>query len=293
MRSSSPPSTYENARTRGQHAPRFSLLLKGGLGGLALLISGLIISPPAAAFQTDKADRYQRCIAQISYNAKAAMEAALAWRTESDDAPARHCLALALFAMGHAKEAALEFEKVATMRGTHDDNLRADILDQAGNAWIVAGDGARALADLEAAIELANLAQLPARTKALYQLDRARALMLLGQNTKARSALDSSIAQKPTPVAYTLRARIKREARDFSAASADIRWALKLDKDYAEAYFERGKMRLQQADSAAARDDFLQAALLSEADSPLQRAAQREIEKLAFNNRPAESATSP
>ncbi|MFO1187210.1 MAG: hypothetical protein U1E87_07010 [Alphaproteobacteria bacterium] len=194
-------------------------------------------------------------------------------------APAKHCHALALIETGHADEAATRLEALAKARGGFGDDLRQEVLIQAGNAWLIAGNARAAAADLTAAIELARLAKLPAAAEATALADRARARILANDTKNARADLDAAIKLLPTAAALTTRARLERLARERGAASTDVARALKLDPQFAEAYLERGRLLVLMRDRDAARKDFLQASLLAGA-GPVADAAQNELAAL-------------
>jgi tetratricopeptide (TPR) repeat protein len=222
--------------------------------------------------------RYQRCVLQVKANAQAALEAARSWESEGGSTPAAHCAALAFLAMGHAADAAARLRDLADNDRTIGKELRADLYDEAGNAWLVAEQPDRAISALSSAIKLTSEVNLPARTAATYYSDRARALTLVGDNVGARRDLNHSIALAPTAAALTLRARIKRESKDLAGAANDIARALSLDGSFAEAYLERGRLEVGHGQRNAARQDFLKAAMAQE--GPIREEAQREMQAL-------------
>jgi tetratricopeptide (TPR) repeat protein len=232
-----------------------------------------------AGTQADDAARYKRCLGQVPLNAQTALESALKWIGEGGGAPAKHCHALALMAVGQPAEAATRLEALAKARGAFGDELRQQILDQAGNAWLIAGNVQAAVADFTAALELARLAKLGPAAQATALGDRARAQILAGKLKEARADLNAAIALVATPGALVTLARLERQAGELGAAQADIAHALRLDPKFAEAFLERGRLRLLAPDPDAARQDFVQASLLA-GSGPIADEAQREIEKL-------------
>ena len=223
--------------------------------------------------------RYQRCLNQIPLNAQAAIEAALTWAGEGGGAPAKHCHALALIASGQAQDGAVRLEALAKARGSHDNGLRVEMLQQAGDAWLVSGNAHRAVADFRSAVDLSRAAKLPASARAGTLNDLADAYILSGDNKSARTSLDAAIAIQPTADAYTTRARSLREAKDAKSAQADIDRALALDPKNAEALLERGRLRMGSGNTQGARDDFLNASMIAK-NGPVAESAQRELQTL-------------
>jgi hypothetical protein len=232
-----------------------------------------------AGTQGDDAARYTRCLGQVPLNAQDALESALKWIGEGGGAPAKHCHALALMAVGQPAEAATRLEALAKARGAFGDALRQQILDQAGNAWLIAGNVQAAVADFTAALELARLAKLGPAAQATALGDRARAQILAGKLKEARADLGAAIGLMATPATLVTRARLERQEDEIGVAHADIARALKLDAKFAEAFLERGRLRLLARDPNAARQDFVQASLLA-GTGPIADEAQRELEKL-------------
>jgi len=251
--------------------PRYNLIL-------AILSLAILAAPRAHAEDSDAA-RYQRCVLQVAQNAQAALEAARSWSREGGGAPASHCEALAFLALGHAADGAAILQELAYGSAELTDTLKADLFDEAGNAWLVAEEPARAVSAFSSAIDLASAGNLPASASATYYSDRARALILFGNRKAARGDLDRSIALAPSAAALTLRARIKRETKDWAGAANDIARALALDANFAEAFLERGRLGVLQGNIKAARQDFLKAAMLQK-DGPITEEARREMEAM-------------
>src|SRR5262252_852357 len=98
--------------------------------------------------------RYDRCLKLAHDDADTAYEQALGWHDAGGGPAAVHCSAVALFQLKHFGEAAFKFDQLARARDTGDADLRADLLDQAGNAWLLAGQPENAEASFAAAINL-------------------------------------------------------------------------------------------------------------------------------------------
>lgn len=242
---------------------------------LALMLAPTLCRADDAA----DAARYERCLSQISFNPEAALEAALEWVGDGGGAPAKHCHAIALIATGHAGEAAARLETLAKARGEFGDDVRAEMLGQAGDAWMIAGDANAAANDFTAAIELGDVAKLSAQSRAAALADRARAYIALQKSKEARADLDASITLVPATASLVTRARLKREAGDRMAALADISHALGIDPKFPEALLERGRLRALSGDKKNARLDFVEASMLAK-KGPIADAAQLEMAKL-------------
>ena len=69
--------------------------------------------------------------------------------------PAEHCAAVALISLGKYKRGQPISQALAKAMTTAPASLRADVLDQAGQAWLLAGDPVRAYAAAGEAVSLA------------------------------------------------------------------------------------------------------------------------------------------
>src|SRR5439155_15220551 len=108
--------------------------------------------PPRSA-EADAAT-YERCMKLAQEDPPAARDLAETWRDRGGAHPADHCFAVALIGLKQYKEAAGRLEKLAQAMVHAPAALRAEVLGQAGQAWLLAGDVARAYAADTAAIEL-------------------------------------------------------------------------------------------------------------------------------------------
>ena len=93
---------------------------------------------------------------QTQRDAQGAFDYALAWQDQGGGKPARHCAAVALVALKQFKAGAERLEALAQeMKNPEDETLRVGVLAQAGQAWLLAGDTARAYAVQSAALKFA------------------------------------------------------------------------------------------------------------------------------------------
>jgi regulator of sirC expression with transglutaminase-like and TPR domain len=208
---------------------------------------------------------------------KAAPEEALEMATQAlkDDADpsAEHCAALALVALKQYGEAARRLDQLARKPSAGNVEVRAQILGQAGNAWLLAGQPEMAQASLTAALAL-----MPGEGE--YHIDRARASALLKRWKEAETDLTSALVAEPGNVqAFVLRASARRAQKNIKGAMGDVTQALLLEPDNVEALVERGLLRAAQGDKAGARQDFI-AVLTKSPQSEAAQSARMEIEKL-------------
>ena len=200
----------------------------------------LALAPATLMAQTRstvEAARYEACLERIKDNPEIAYEDGLIWRSDGGRAPARHCIALALLAMGEEQEAAERLETLARAPDAGPDGLRAEMLSQAGNVWLLDFTGAAARDAFSRGLEFApNDADL--------LIDRARAHALLENWTASEADLNRALAQRPNNVlALTLRADARLQQAELDAAEGDIERALQIAPDSVEALLIRGHIR--------------------------------------------------
>jgi len=216
----------------------------------------LMVAPVAAATFVNEAglsdgERYHRCIELARQDADAAHHEALVWYDVGGGVAAQHCAAVALFMGKHYPEAAQKLDQLAKARDTPSTDLRAEILDQAGNAWLMAGEADRAEASISGAL---NLGDHSADTYA----DRARARAMKKDWPGAASDLDQALAKDAYRTDLLVLRASAREALGWTKdALADLDQALQIDPGYTDALIERGTLRLEDGDPNGARADWL------------------------------------
>jgi tetratricopeptide (TPR) repeat protein len=158
-----------------------------------------------------------------------AVTAANVWHDQGGGASARQCLGLALIALDRWEPAATAFEQAAREAEGARDPRGADFWAQAGNAWVAAGDGRKALAALDAALLSPSLTD---ELRGEVYLDRARAKVALADNQGARGEIDRALQLVPNdPFAWYLSAALARRENDLSRAAADIGHARQIAPD--------------------------------------------------------------
>ena len=97
---------------------------------------------------------YRRCLADSSANPALALADAESWTKSGGGVPAQHCAALALVSLKRYAEAGTRLDQIAGGRAALDVQFRIALYDQAGNAWLLAGEGAQAVQSFSGALAL-------------------------------------------------------------------------------------------------------------------------------------------
>jgi len=242
---------------------------------MAGAMSALAQAPQPKVPRNAEADAatYDRCIKLAKQNPSAAEKLARDWHDRGGAHPADHCAAVALIGLTHYTEAATRLELLAKEMTTAPANLRAEVLDQAGQAWGLAGDRARAYAAAGAAVALQ-----PNDPDLL--IDRAAAAASLGHFDKAITDLDHVLKTDPSRAdALLYRASANRELDRLDPALADVEKALALAPNSPPALLERGNIRRLMGDERGARQDWERVAKLTPG-SQADMAAKANIEHL-------------
>jgi tetratricopeptide (TPR) repeat protein len=231
-------------------------------------------SPPHMPHPADAdAATYERCMTLANENPAAARDLAEGWHDKGGAHPADHCFAVALIGLKQYKEGASRLEKLAQSMVHAPPALRADVLGQAAQGWLLAGDPARAYAADGAALGLRP-------DDAALLVDRAEAAGSAGWFDKAILDLDRVLKADPARLdALIYRASAYREAGRLTPALADIEKALTLAPDSVPALLERGNIRRLGGDNDGARQDWVRVALLAPG-SAAEAAAKANIERL-------------
>ena len=226
--------------------------------GLLLLTGAAAAAEPAKSPAVPAAPRnaaadaatYDRCLKLAKQDPSAAQSLAQAWRERGGAHPADHCAAVALVGLKQYKEAAKRFEELAEAMKTAPVGLRADVLDQAGQAWLLAGDPVRAYAASGQAVSL-----LPNDPDLL--VDQAEAAASAGYFDKAVADLDHVLKADPRRVdALIYRASANRALDRLDPALADVEKALAETPNSVPALLERGNIRRLKGDANGAREDW-------------------------------------
>lgn len=195
---------------------------------IALGLAQAASTPLPASPEAEQA-RFRQCAAQARTSPEAAIEAANAWRAEGGRLEARQCLGLAYVGLGRWRSAATVYEQAAREAASAQDPRRGDFWVQSGNAWLAAGEAAKAVQAFDAALAAPHLAD---ELRGEVHLDRARALVALDDPAGARADLDRALRLVPSdPFAWYLSAGLARRQNDLGRAAADIARARALGPD--------------------------------------------------------------
>ena len=221
---------------------------------------------------------YPQCLKRSERYPEDALEMAMNALVDGADPMAEHCAAVALVGLKQYEEAARRLDALAQKGSAGDAEMRAEILNQAGNAWLLAGQAVFASDSFTAAIIL-----MPGES--LYLIDRARASAVQKKWAQAETDLSAALVAEPGNVeALVLRSSARRAMRNLQGAKGDVTQALLLEPENIEALAERGLIRAASGDRIGARQDFMK--VLSKApDSAAAASARREIERLEIKTK--------
>ncbi|MES2755515.1 MAG: hypothetical protein V4659_12720 [Pseudomonadota bacterium] len=195
--------------------------------------------------------RYDRCIQLATGDPTAGLSEASAWQLAGGGFLARQCLGIAYANLAQWESAASAFQDAARDAEKAKDPRAANYWAQAGNAWLAAGDAAKARAALDAALADPALTGL---LRGEAELDRARALVASSDPVGARVAIDRALLLAgDDPLAWLLSATLARQAKDVARAKADIGQALRRSADDAAVQLEAGNIAALAGDEAGAK----------------------------------------
>ena len=230
-------------------------------------------APVAPRNAAAEAATYEHCMKLARQNPPAAQKLASTWHERGGAHPADHCAAVALIGLKRYKEAATRLEALAQAMTKAPAELRAEALDQAGQAWGLAGDPVRAYVAAGAAVALQ-----PHDPDLL--IDRAEAAASAGFLDKAVADLDHVLRTEPGRVdALVYRAAAYRALDRLDPALADVERALAIVPNSVPALLERGNIRRLKGDLAGARQDWQRIGQLAPG-SQADMAAKANIENL-------------
>lgn len=191
-----------------------------------MTIAALLL--PFALMQADVApqvdQRYVQCVALIDEDAERAYEEGMAWAAEGQALNAYRCAALALIGQNRHEEGARRLESLATAANPADGALKAELFSQAGNAWLLAREPARAVSAFTRAV----VTMAPdARELPDLLIDRARAYAMESDWRHSEEDLSAALDKRPNDaLALRLRATARMRQSAFELAEADARQSL-------------------------------------------------------------------
>lgn len=211
-------------------------------------------APAAAAAQPGPSDGripvpekfakpFQACLDQAIDSPERGVAFAEKWRIEGGSFYARHCMGFAYAGAERWQPAIIAFEQAAEEAERSGEMAQsARLWAQAGNAALAAGDAAKAKTSFDAALARG----LPEGIeKGETHLDRARALVALGDANGARESLDIALDQAPQdPLGWLLSATLARRSGQTTLAQAHIARAVQLSPDDASVALEEGNIAI-------------------------------------------------
>jgi tetratricopeptide (TPR) repeat protein len=237
---------------------------------VACLISGGALAD--ADLKNDAAS-YDRCMDTARKKPEDGFEMAQVWKNHGGGLAAEHCAGVALMGLKQYSLAGDELETLGKEMVREAPSLRAQVLSQAGEAWLEAGQPDKARADLTAAIGL------DPRDASLF-VDRARVQAAAKDYKAAKEDLNHALTGgAPRGEVLTYRAAANRLSGDLKAARQDADDAVKAAPDSADAWLERANIRRLQKDDKGAHADWLKVLELAP-DSPAADAARDNIEAM-------------
>ena len=207
---------------------------------VACLLSSLFLfSTPtlAADLATEFETRHKACLESIAEDAQSAFESAMQWRDQGGGRRAKHCVAMALFALGHEEEAAFRLDALAAGADGGPKETRVKHYAEAANLWLTVNEADKAYASATAGLKL-KYDHLDLR------IARARAYALSGHYDYAETDLTSVLtldSKRADALRYRADARFKLDK--IEEAQADIEASLDLDPTSVETALLRGQIR--------------------------------------------------
>ena len=212
-----------------------ALMLAGGLAGSAA------------------AGPYDDCVALVATEPGRAEVEAQRWVQAGGGSPARHCRALALLAQGAERRAAELMVAIAADDRTLPDEVRSEMLVEAGDIFLGLGDLALGSAVATRALLLARKPRAALSLSARIKADQ-------GDWQGAVNDLDGALAAgEPDAGLLVLRASARLHIGEHVAARADLSLAAEIAPDLASVWLERGTLEALSGDRDAARAAWLRA----------------------------------
>jgi tetratricopeptide (TPR) repeat protein len=255
-------------------------VLGGGLVSLAMAVPAVAVasvSTRSLSTPSVAAASLQGCLAHLPDDPDGARDYAIAWQARGGDGAAARCGALAEFALGDARGAAIALDGLAHAPGTLA--TRAANARDAASAWAADGDatlafdsagygltlipgdaGLRilharaAVAADRAAVAVSDLTPLPSDPAALAEslVVRASAYRRLGQIALARADIDEAISRAPQDAAALLeRGIVRQRLGDMPGARADWEHVMDVAPDSRQADLARQDLAVLEADPDA------------------------------------------
>lgn len=210
----------------------------------ALILPFALLQAEAPATSASGGERFARCVAIIDDDPVRAYEEGMAWAGENQAVGGYRCAAMALIAQNRFEEGARRLESLASATNPALTALRAELLSQAGNAWLLARNPTQARSSFTRAIS--TVEGEPELLPDLL-IDRARSYAMEGDYRHAEEDLSRSLDLRPQdPLALRLRASARMQQRSFELAETDAVAALTAsttDRDRVDSALVLGHVR--------------------------------------------------
>ena len=221
----------------------------------------LVLLAAIQATPTETAARFDKCVALARTDSVAARAEAARWTGGDGEGLANKCVGLAYTTEADFTDAAVAFEAAGRAAQTAHRERAAQDFAQAGNAWLAAGEPAKARAALDLALLQDTLTGLQLGEA---QLDHARALVAAGETAAARGDIDRALRNAADdPLAWLLSATLARRMGDPARAAVDIAQALARSPDDASVQLEAGNIAALAGDAARAKEAWGNAARIA------------------------------
>ena len=180
--------------------------------------------------------KHKTCLERIAEDNELAFEEAMIWQDEGGGRRAKHCVAMALYALGHEDEAAARLDSLAIASDGGTKLMRADFYAEAANFWLVDGQADRAYKSASEGLKLR-------KDHVDLRIARARAYAMLERYDYAETDLTSVLKFSPNnPDALRYRADAKMKQGRLDEAKIDIENALQADPSKLETALLRGQI---------------------------------------------------
>ncbi|MEE9271725.1 MAG: hypothetical protein V3U57_00385 [Robiginitomaculum sp.] len=180
--------------------------------------------------------KHKTCLERISKDSDLAYEEAMIWQSKGGGRRARHCVAMALFALGHEDEAAFRLEKLARSPDGGNTALRVGYYAESAGMWLKAGLPRKAYDAASAGLKLD-------KTDVNLRIERARVYVALGKPEYAETDLSSVLAFSPNEArALRYRADVRLRLKKLALAKADIDRSVRLNIKDIDSLLVRGQI---------------------------------------------------
>ena len=187
----------------------------------AIVLTGILtLATGFAASADDRTqefeEKHKACLEQIAVNAELAYEEAMIWRDDGGGRRARHCEAMALFALGHKEQAAHRLDQLGGMIGQLSPQMRKNYFLEAANFWLMSGETMQAYESASSGLKIDE-------QDVGLRIARARVYALLGRYEDAETDLTSALEFEPEhPDALRYRADARHKLGKLEEAKIDI-----------------------------------------------------------------------